>query len=139
MPLIQLQFPNPLNTSVQVGDVAYFTNPWDVGTPTGWAATVTPHKTSEQQNILKIGVITFITPWDGTMSVITCDMDQVLYNAYFAQIRITDPKSFIMFSKDNKVNLSSILGYYASVTFKNDSTEKAELFNIGASVFESSK
>ena len=139
MPLIQLQFPNPLNTSVQVGDVAYFTNPFDVGTPQGWAATVTPHKTAEQQDILKIGVITFITPWDGTMSSITCDMDQVLYNAYFAQIRITDPKSFIMFSKDNKVNLSNILGYYASVTFKNDSTEKAELFNIGTGVFESSK
>ncbi len=139
MPLIQLQFPNPLNTSVQEGDVAYFTNPVDVGTPQGWPATVTPHKTAEQQGILKIGVITFITPWDGTMSIITCDMDQVLYNAYFAQIRITDPKSFIMFSKDNKVNLSSILGYYASVTFKNDSKEKAELFNIGASVFESSK
>ena len=118
MPLIQLQFPNPLNTSVQEGDVAYFTNPVDVGTPQGWPATVTPHKTAEQQGILKIGVITFITPWDGTMSIITCDMDQVLYNAYFAQIRITDPKSFIMFSKDNKVNLSSILGYYASVTFK---------------------
>ena len=31
MPLIQLQFPNPLNTSVQEGDVAYFTNPVDVG------------------------------------------------------------------------------------------------------------
>ena len=139
MPLIQLQFPNPLNTSVQIGDVAYFTNPIDVGTPTGWAATVTPHKTAEQQDILKIGVITFIAPWNGTMSSITCDMDQVLYNAYFAQIRITDPKSFIMFSKDNKVNLSSILGYYASVTFKNDSPDKAELFNIGAGVFESSK
>jgi hypothetical protein len=50
-----------------------------------------------------------------------------------------DDRSFIMFSKDNKVNLSSVLGYYASVTFKNDSTEKAELFNVGADVFESSK
>jgi hypothetical protein len=44
-----------------------------------------------------------------------------------------------MFSKDNKANLSSILGYYASVTFKNDSTDKAELFNVGTDVFESSK
>ena len=66
-------------------------------------------------------------------------MDSVLYNAYFAQIRITDPKSFIMFSKDNKVNLSSMLGYYASVTFKNDSKEKAELFSVGSEVSESSK
>ena len=142
MPLVQLQFPNPLNISVQVGDVAYFTNPWDVGTnPSAWPSTVTPHKTAEQQNIIKIGVITFINVWDEALgfSAITCDMEQTLYNAYFAQISIVEPKSFIMFSKDNKVNLSSILGYYASVTFKNDSAEKAELFNVGADVFESSK
>ena len=30
-PVIQLNFPNPLNTSVQVGDVAYFSNPTAVG------------------------------------------------------------------------------------------------------------
>ena len=51
----------------------------------------------------------------------------------------TGTGSFIMFSKDNKVNLSSVLGYYASATFRNDSTEKAELFNVGADIFESSK
>ena len=44
-----------------------------------------------------------------------------------------------MFSKDNKVNLSSILGYYASVEFRNSSQEKAELFNVGVDFFESSK
>jgi hypothetical protein len=44
-----------------------------------------------------------------------------------------------MFSKDNKVNLSSGLGYYASATLRNDSPDKAELFNVGADVFESSK
>ena len=63
---------------------------------------------------------------------------------FFAPCQCTYPEicvdgSFIMFSKDNKVNLSSALGYYASVTFKNNSTEKAELFNVGADVFESSK
>jgi hypothetical protein len=47
--------------------------------------------------------------------------------------------SFIMFSKDNKVNLSSGLGYYASATLRNDSPDKAELFNVGAGIFESSK
>ena len=41
--------------------------------------------------------------------------------------------------KDNKVNLSSALGYYASATLRNDSLEKAESFNIGADIFESSK
>ena len=147
MPLVQLHFPNPLNTSVQIGDVAYFTNPVEVGGPhpvTGattaaWASTITPHKTSEQEDIIKIGEIKSIVPWNGTISVITCDMEQILYNAYFARISVTEPKSFIMFSKDNKVNLSSAAGYYASVTFKNNSMQEAELFNVGADVFESSK
>jgi hypothetical protein len=44
-----------------------------------------------------------------------------------------------MFSKDNKANLSSLLGYYAEVEFKNNSTDEAELFSIGSEVFESSK
>ena len=65
----------------------------------GWPANSDSTKQNSRTTgyFKKIGVITFITPWDGTMSIITCDMDQVLYNAYFAQIRITDPKKFIMF------------------------------------------
>ena len=49
------------------------------------------------------------------------------------------PGDFIMFSKDNKVNLSSLLGYYSRVQFRNNSTEKAELFAVGADFVESSK
>jgi len=47
--------------------------------------------------------------------------------------------SFIMFSKDNKANMSSLLGYYASAEFRNNSTDKAELFNVGTVFTESSK
>ena len=46
---------------------------------------------------------------------------------------------FIMFSKDNKANLSSLLGYYALVKIRNDSLEKAEMFSVGADFVESSK
>ena len=46
---------------------------------------------------------------------------------------------FIMFSKDNKVNLSSLLGYYSRVQFRNNSTEEGELFAVGADFVESSK
>ena len=56
-----------------------------------------------------------------------------------ATVNCVGSGSFIMFSKDNKANLSSVLGYYASVTLRNDSLEKAELFNVGVDVFESSK
>ena len=46
---------------------------------------------------------------------------------------------FLMFSKDNEANLSSILGYYAETTFMNDSPEKAELFAVSTEFSESSK
>ena len=46
---------------------------------------------------------------------------------------------FIMFSKDNKANLNSLLGYVAEVEFRNNSTEEAELFRVGAEISESSK
>ena len=44
-----------------------------------------------------------------------------------------------MFSKDNKVNLSSMLGYYCLATLKNNSTESSELFAFSADFVESSK
>ena len=50
-----------------------------------------------------------------------------------------NPNDFIMFSKDNKVNLSSLLGYYSLIKLRNDSKTKAEIFSIGADFIESSK
>ena len=146
MPIIQISFSNPLNVSVQIGDVAYFSNPTPVGgvgNPASpglqWAATVTPHLTNDQQDIIMIGEIINIITWNGTFSAIVCNMPQPLFNVYFGQLSTTGRKSFIMFSKDNKVNMASILGYYASVEFRNSSQIKSELFNVGTDFFESSK
>ena len=50
-----------------------------------------------------------------------------------------NPDDFIMFSKDNKVNLSSLLGYYSLLKLGNNSTSKAEMFSVGANFIESSK
>jgi len=45
-----------------------------------------------------------------------------------------------LFSKNNKANLSSPLGYFASVKLVNDdTTAAAELFSIATEMFESSK
>ena len=46
---------------------------------------------------------------------------------------------FIMFSKDNKVNLSSLLGYYSLLKLRNNSKTKAEMFSVAADFVESSK
>ena len=50
-----------------------------------------------------------------------------------------DPDDFIMFSKDNKVNKNSLVGYYAEIKLENNSSSKAELFSIGSEITESSK
>lgn len=46
---------------------------------------------------------------------------------------------FIMFSKDDRVNKNSLLGYYAEIKLTNDSLDKAELFSLGSQVTQSSK
>ena len=46
---------------------------------------------------------------------------------------------FILFIKDNTVNTSSLVGYYAEAQFVNNDVGKAELFSVGSEVFESSK
>ena len=62
---------------------------------------------------------------------ITCEMDQNQANP--------SNNSFILFSKDNRKNLTSITGYYAEVEMKNDSQEYAEIFTVGSEIFESIK
>lgn len=47
--------------------------------------------------------------------------------------------SFIMFSKENKSNSSSLAGYYSEVKMSNDAIDAAELFQVSSEVSVSSK
>jgi len=114
MPTV-LTFTSPLNVSCQVGDMAYYV-------PTGADGGFT---TADHSNIVEIGIITGITGM-----VIT------IANNFVASV---PAGAFILFSKDNKANLSSALGYYAEVKIKNNSEVYAELFSFGVDMFESSK
>ena len=122
MPNITLTFPNKINVSVQVGDTAYYL---DKNTNIG------SHTHSNQEDIIQIGRILSI---NRSLNTILCDWDPNPTWALFPE-----PDKFIMFSKDNKVNLSSLLGYYAEVKFINDSPDEAELFSVGSEIFGSSK
>ena len=46
---------------------------------------------------------------------------------------------FQLFSKDNSINLSSPIGYYAQVKIENNSKVKSEMFALSVDAFESSK
>jgi len=115
MGVITLTFTEPLNQSLQIGDVVYYTaTSSSLGFTTGGA-------------IIKMGSVVTIP----SQYVITCNIDDD-----------TDRPSsndFILFSKDNTANMSSLLGYYAEVYLKNNATAKAELFQVGSEFSESSK
>tara|TARA_A100001201_G_scaffold135429_1_gene123726 strand:- start:35 stop:430 length:396 start_codon:yes stop_codon:yes gene_type:complete len=128
---ITLNFPfklESLNSSVQIGDTAYYTNP------------TSQAEFNVNNSMVEIGVITGISFSDSTgsdITTITCSADDNI-------IPPTDgtngnPTSYIFFSKNNKVNSSSMLGYYSEVQFKNNSKAKSELFATACEVFESSK
>ena len=148
MALITLTFNFPLNVSEQANplatfsnyqgaDVVYYTSTAQVPTahtppvttPQVWAGTTTPHQTGN--NIIEIGPVVEIIPWDGNQAIIIADMPLTT-----APPTVDD---FIFFSKDNKANLSSMLGYFASVEFRNNSKTEGELFSVGCEIFESSK
>jgi len=132
-PLITITFPNTINVSVQVGDTAYYLdNMTSLGSGSLFPGHIpTTHNHSNYNDIIQIGDIVSINR--GQMQM-TCNWNPNPPMAAFPTIG-----DFIMFSKDNKVNLSSLLGYYAEIQIVNNSRTEAELFSIAADVFGSSK
>ena len=108
-----LTFTQPLNVSLQVGDTAYY-----VPTSTSGGYSI------NSSSVVEIGVVTNITGLVVTVGT---------------QINNPPNGAYILFSKDNKANLSSILGYYADIQFKNDSKQYAEVYSVGVDTFNSSK
>jgi|TARA_R110000823_G_scaffold280763_1_gene398962 hypothetical protein len=134
MPTVTLSFDHEINTSVQVGDKAYYVHTFPVGTANVWAQTTTPHDSADREDIREIGVIETINS-SMTLSIITVEMPNNLSALYGPPVN----GDFIMFSKDNKVNLSSLVGYYSTAKLRNSSRKLAELFSVNCDFSESSK
>ena len=117
-----LTFTKPLNASVQVGDTAYYVT-------TGSTEAFTTNSSS----VVEIGVISAITNPQSNSPTITI--------TNFLVPAGTINNAFILFSKTNCANMSSILGYYNEVVFRSNkaSTDHEELFNVGMDYFVSSK
>ena len=125
MAIITLSF-DDINTSVQVGDIAYYSyNP----TSTGGFNHSTLKKTK------RLGVIV-----GGNSSGVPVAASSITVDTgATADPDFDAATAFISFAKDKKVNTSSLIGYYADVKFVNDSKEKIELFSVGSEIAESSK
>jgi hypothetical protein len=116
---ITLTFAAPLNESCQVGDTAY-------------AVATTPSGGFEKgEDLQLIGQIRQITNPTSNTPTIRCETS--LANASAVH------NNFILFRKDERVNMSSILGYYAETKFICDDLDKAELFAVSLDTFDSSK
>lgn len=126
MATITIQVKRTDYPSLQIGDTAYYSS----------TTSSAGFNTNGNTGFTKIGLIKGInnstTLDDGTeTTTLTCEIDDAT--------PVPTTSNFIFFSKDNKVNLTSLLGYFASTKFVNTSTAKAELFSVGCEIAESSK
>ena len=108
------------NTSIVKGDTVYFNNP------------TTANGFTTSGNNTKIGEVASITINDSNQQVISV-------TTTLSGIGSLSTNSFIFFSKDNKYNMSSLKGYFASMKLKNDTTDAAELFSVSCEIAPSSK
>ena len=118
---ITLTFNERLNESLQKGDTVWYLNTNQAG----------GYDTAKSAVAKNLGIV-----------------DKINYQHQNNQIVIKNNFSieppnledvFIMFSKDNRANTSSLIGYYAEVFLENNSTEKIELFAISSEIVQSSK
>jgi hypothetical protein len=124
MATITIQVKRTDYPSLQIGDTAYY------------SSTTSSAGFNTSNSFTKIGLVKGISNAtaldDGTeTTTLTCEIDD--------STPVPTTSNFIFFSKDNKVNLTSLLGYFASTKFVNTSTAKAELFSVGCEIAESSK
>jgi len=114
-----IQFTERINTSVQVGDLAWYVPTSSQG------VTGNTYQTANTNDVLLIGIITQVTPFTITVA---------------APINPPFQNTFIMFSKDDVVNRSNVLGYYARIQMINhEQDKKIELFSVSSEISQSSK
>ena len=139
MPEITLTFPS-LNFSAQIGDIAYYTvNPDDNTDP---MQELGGFSVAYQGSYTFMGSIVNIIPNVNAAGVLTSGGTSVNIVVDMPDGLGTDPPgtgNYVFFIKDHTVNISSILGYYGEIEFRNNTSHKAEMFATGCEVSESSK
>ena len=108
----KINFNNTINHSAQIGDMVYVSN------------ILTGGITSEPKQAGKI---------------LEVKENHIIINKDVSVEPIITPGMFILFSKPIEINNSSLKGYYADVTFENNSNKYAELYSIGSEIAISSK
>ena len=128
MPSITVDFTQPLNESVQIGDILYYVNPANENMAGDHESSGTQTPIPNSNAIVEVGAITSVNYNDFQ---VIADIEN--------STALPDSNSFFFFGKDNRANMSSLLGYYAEIELTNNDTKKAELYSVGSEIFESSK
>jgi hypothetical protein len=111
-----------INSSLQVGDTIHF-----LSTLTGTdSASANRKYTVNSEEPMQLGVVKSIS---GNNVVVTTD----------TTAQNPENGDYFFFTKNNQINTSGIIGYYAEVKIENEDTSKAELFSVGTEIFQSSK
>ena len=120
-----------INDSLEIGDIVYFIDDDNINDNYDGSMFETADGATGNSDFTKIGKVTAI---ETTEEKFTLWIDEG------SNSDITIGKGdYIFFSKDNRVDLSSVVGYYGSFTFENNSPSPAELFAVSCDVVESSK
>tara|TARA_R110002124_G_scaffold257701_1_gene423401 strand:- start:480 stop:839 length:360 start_codon:yes stop_codon:yes gene_type:complete len=119
--MAHIDFDTTINSSLQVGDMLYYTS-------------ITQAINSEHTSASGIAGKPLIM---GEVTSILAPEGKV----YYTPNGTTTPFNgdFILFSKPIQVNESSLKGYYADVTLTNRSNKRAELFAVSSEIALSSK
>ena len=131
--MIAIGFKGQINPSIQVGDLAFYAK---ISGSLGGFTT--------SNNLLSLGTVKVIntSPDEDSYLIdgVAVAVDYIISIEQTGGEVIPGANDFIFFAKDNEVNMSSVLGYYALAEFKNnDYDNKAELFATACGITESSK
>lgn len=124
----KLTFEQDLNSSLQVGDNIWYVNTTNVGS-------YDTASTNNNDFVLLGKVLSISSQYRKAEVEVELSGFDLPQDLGF----VLDENTFIMFSKNNQVNSSSLKGYYAELEFVNNSNKRIELFAIASDVNESSK
>ena len=142
--MFELSFLGDINTSIQIGDKIYSAGETtSVGSSnaegynsikTGSSGTGTILKTDNDDGDSSFTLL-------GTVGDISINSTgfKIIINKESGVDLSNHLDDFLFFAKDNRVNKSSIKGYYSNIKFENNSKVKAELFAATCNISQSSK
>ena len=140
--MVQLTFQNgDPNISIEIGDMVYYIQ--SPNTNYQGSGFITGDNNVGQSTMQLIGVCSAIyfdnEPSQIPSTAVTTQNTFTIYVNNITDITPPAPNDYIFFIKNNDVELSSVVGYYNQITFKNNSGEEAELFAVSSSYSNSSK